>query len=310
MADIGHASLLTAGLLLLLLQLVIASDDYCLCGIEGVSQMIHNGQRTREGQYPWVVFIGYMILGRRGHHRLTACAGSIINDRYILTSAHCLTPPPAQEVNAYAGLELGVWIGDKIDPDKLQLADAIQVKGWELHENYSSDGSIDVFTDVALVELQEPLKFDLSFMPICLPDFNDYDNLFAAGWGLIGNPEVEPEGLMEVELTVVPDDVCKLIYEELSDHEMCAGDADRNVCPGDSGGPLMTRKWGIVYQAGITAAGTTTTGDDCGLTPNPAIFEKVSSHLDWIREKSGPDAKWCQAPYQAIGNEHAEKEFE
>ena len=276
-----------------LLPLAVTSHD-CYCGVEGIRPMIHNGNEAMPGQYPWVVYVGFMILGRL---RLTACAGTIINDRFILTSGHCVDPPTPQIVTTLAGLELGVWIGDGIRPADLRLLDAARVKGWVRHENYSTG---EITTDVALIELQEPLTFHPAFSPICLPDFSDYDNLFAAGWGFIANPEMEPDSLMEADLAIVPDDLCHAIYNDLSDHEMCAGDEYGNVCPGDSGGPLMTRRGGRVYQAGITTAGTTTDGDDCGLTKNPGIFEKVSSHIDWIKEKSGPEAKWCRARFQAI----------
>lgn len=293
MLAVSQVIVVAVGLVLLALP-----SNACYCGIEGIQPMIHNGKPAIPGQYPWIVYVGYMLLGQ-WENRLTSCAGTIINDRFILTSAHCLDPPEPQIIASSVGLELGVWIGDSIRPADLLLSHAVGVKGWVQHENYSNGEST---TDVALIELEQPLKFNLSFSPICLPDFDDYDNLIAAGWGLIANPEVEPESLMQADLTIIPQDVCHAVYPELSDHEMCAGDQRKNVCPGDSGGPLMTRRGGVVYQAGITAAGTTTAVDDCGLTQNPGIFEKVSSHLEWIRQKSGSNARWCQAPFQAITN--------
>lgn len=255
--------------------------------------MIHNGKETMAGQFPWVVYVGFFFLRRT---RLNACAGTIINDRFILTSAHCLVP-----LEPHYGLELGVWIGGDINPVDLRLKDALQIKGWIQHENYIiGDYSTD---DVALIELQVPLHFNTSFSPICLPDFSHYDNLFVAGWGFVGNPETEPTNLMHADLAIIPDEVCHEYYDWLSEHEMCAGDEERNVCLGDSGAPLMTRRLGIVYQAGITAAGTTMHDTDCGLTAKPSIFEKVIPFLPWIREMVGPDAKWCDAPFQAITND-------
>lgn len=291
-------------LLVLLLTLVpnaVLSDPQddgfmadCVCGVEPVKPMIHNGRPSARGSYPWMVYLSFMVMGRL---RLTTCAGTIINDRFIMTAAHCVEAPEPLILSALTGIQLGVWVDRDLDLNHLKLEDSLEIKRVIKHANYLKDQATRM-TDVALIELEHPLKFNDSFSPICLPDFTDFDNLVAAGWGFVDMHGTEPERLMEAEMLVVSDDVCQQIYLSLEEHEMCAGDEFSNVCPGDSGGPLMTRKQGVVFQAGITTAGTAISETDCGLTQNPAIFEKVTSHLPWIwNETSG--AKWCVNPLES-----------
>src|SRR5437879_5321357 len=57
------------------------------CGIENISTRIVNGSRVKDNTYPWIVYI--MVETELG--RAAACTGSIINDRFIMTAAHCVS---------------------------------------------------------------------------------------------------------------------------------------------------------------------------------------------------------------------------
>ena len=272
-----------------------ADDDDlgdCVCGLEGLTPRIHHGDKSVAGQFPWMVYIAHTL----GRIPIQSCAGTVINDRFILTAAHCLEPPEPLIKDPEVFTSLGIWIGDQTDPHNLALCQAAGIKRVITHPDYVKD-AVNM-TDVALVELLRPLTFSASLTPICLPDFTDFDNFLAAGWGYTDHEMNDPECLMQADLAVVSEAACREVYSGISDHEMCAGDEERNVCPGDSGGPLMSRREGVVYQAGVTAAGTTVGLSDCGLTKNPAIFERVSSHLEWIlRTSLDSGARWCRSPF-------------
>lgn len=88
----------------------------------------------------------------------------------------------------------------------------------------------------------------------------------------------------KVELPVVDHDACVQKYAgieaEISEKQLCAGGLYAvDTCDGDSGGPLMTIKdnyW--------TAEGIVSFGRGCGLEGWPAIYTRVSSYEDWIRQ--------------------------
>ena len=78
--------------------------------------------------------------------------------------------------------------------------------------------------------------------------------------------------------------------EIVEDAEFCAGRPDMTgngltqeglqTCSGDSVGPVICNDDGrpVVY-------GVTSWGDDCGATGFPALYAKVASELDWIKEQ-------------------------
>lgn len=52
------------------------------CGIANTSNRIVNGEETEINQYPWMALLSF---GGSLH-----CGGSLINDHYVLTAAHCI----------------------------------------------------------------------------------------------------------------------------------------------------------------------------------------------------------------------------
>lgn len=53
------------------------------CGIPNTSTRVIGGHETQVNEYPW---IGLMLIGTNR----VLCGSSLINDRYVLTAAHCI----------------------------------------------------------------------------------------------------------------------------------------------------------------------------------------------------------------------------
>ena len=216
---------------------------------------------------------------------MASCGGSLINDRYILTAAHCM-----KSLNSVS--QLKVTLGAQTAEDRQRIT-PLEVEKVITNPNWKS------FDDIALIKLKNPLN---NVNPVCLPTFTTYDNLFVTGWGMTGNTGSthlqRATELMEVDTKEVDIMKCKSQhFPQINPaKEICAGGEKGGSCMGDSGGPLQTRKNGRVYQVGIVSFGAT----DCAtVTKAPNVYERVTGQLDWIK-KNTADANWCDGPEQAI----------
>ena len=269
------------------------SDSTCECGIENVSPRIIGGKASPRGMFPWLVYIQMEATSRTGYTVSQSCTGSIISDRHILTAAHCLHPKQRAS-------EAYVWVIQGCNKRMQALIVApLKVAKVYKHPNYVPDDDSAPPDDLAIFELKDPLQFNETFMPVCLSEnafskTDDIENLVAAGWGktkawFFGLQD--SDCLQHADMGVVSDEDCTMYWGEDIDIKkmMCAG-GYTNICDGDSGGPLMTRSDGRVFQVGITSFGR----QDCGLaTGTPSGFERVSAHTDWIKKVTSKGQGVC-----------------
>lgn len=140
------------------------------------------------GEVPWQASIKeYRLFGLMSFRK---CGAVIIDSRWLLTAAHCTSKWFFSELVAIAGehREFKVDHNDRKRPNTLTQNDLVQkrrVKRIIMHPNFNPRLLED---DLALVELEEPLRFDMNIQPICLPrrgdNFTHYD-AFVSGWGLM-----------------------------------------------------------------------------------------------------------------------------
>ena len=272
----------------LLLPAIVSCAFACSCGIEKLRTRIINGREAERNRYPWMVG----IIGGYG-----ACGGTIINDRYVLTAAHCMNGPdntPTARDNvkvilgAYERNEILARNGKykKLDIEWYEVhPDAGSVEWTKMkHEN-----------DIALIKLKEPLQLGDEISPICLPNFKTYSDLFTIGWGRHFNGKlVETDTLREAEVDEVDTGICRQLGLVIRDatKQICAG-SNAGICNGDSGGPMSARINGHVYEVGVASFFINACGTQGGKRPD--VYVRVTGHLDWIRKET-QDAKWCDGP--------------
>ena len=259
-----------------------------------ISPKIINGVEVIENSWPWILG----ILGR-SQAEVDAessyggkCSGTIIDDRWILTAAHCCE----------GMAEHTLYIGDHHDgildeTEQIMIADTVVIHPQranikENHHNF----------DACL--LRTPRSIGIGTAPgvaaACLPTQSPKhgEACWVAGWGTTETGYLSNE-LKSVGVNIFSDEYCAAHhFDSTSLHfyanpdEICAGlpdsgDADdlsdggKDACPGDYGSPLVCDRDGALTLAGIVSWGF---GPGCAEDGKPGMYGDVFEYNDWIRE--------------------------
>jgi len=250
----------------------------CKCGIRVRKGRIIGGNTTGVNEYPWQVQFSRLGYDRfRTHH----CGGSLINNQWILTAAHCF--------QGWAN-NPGLWRAVLGEHDLSKTNDAkhvdFRISKIVLHPYYHRTRF-----DFALLRLKKKVDFSRypHIRPICLPenDRNTYQgkNAIASGWGrLFNNDRFKPTKLQAVDLKVLSNRDCVNNYgwhhTQITEQMLCAhGFGKKSPCHADSGGPLVTRIGKHYELIGVTSFGAS---PDCANKRVPGVFARVSKQLGWI----------------------------
>jgi len=233
-------------------------------------RFIVGGIEARPHEFPWQVSIRGKI--QNNHF----CGGTIINSRWVLTAAHCMT--------ARLSLLLSVVIGDHTMDEANTARQSRDVLKIIVHPGY-----LPMFNpnDVALLKLTSAIDFtSVDIQPICAPEGPDlfvYHKSDCSGWGTVSSGGTSPQTLRYVSLNITTNAYCDAAYPDyvVSEDMICASDntggTDRDACQGDSGGPLMVKDSdGTFRLVGVVSWGT---GCASGY---PGVYARVTYFESWI----------------------------
>ncbi|KAG5894889.1 hypothetical protein JTB14_030594 [Gonioctena quinquepunctata] len=271
-----------------------------VCGVDAQDR-IYGGNETNLQEFPWMVLVEYERDDRRhGFY----CGGVLINSRYIMTAAHCIKGKDLPKSWKLVSVRLGEHNTDTdIDcihngyvnmcaPPPLN----VPVEESIAHEDYDAYDA-NQFHDIGLLRLARNVNFTAYVKPVCLPktQFDQSktfkgEKLTVAGWG---KTETRSESSVKLKLNVpVRGNMeCSQTYRQanvnLQSAQLCAGgEAGKDSCRGDSGGPLMSLyadengeiNW---YSVGVVSFGPS----PCGMQGWPGVYTKVAHYVSWIVSK-------------------------
>ncbi|PSN45975.1 Melanization protease 1 [Blattella germanica] len=275
-----------------------------ICGPYTENKIL-NGKETEVFEYPWMALIGYNRAGT--DRRVYRCGGTILNEKYILTAAHCLVSLPS--TLKLAGVRLGehdlLKNIDCMEDDNGVERCADPPQDFDLDEviPHPSYSALTLQNDIGLIRIKGTANFGLeNVKPICVPIGSDQRRnlvgmkLIVSGWGTT-EKGLGSNVLLKVAVPVVSQEQCATVYNRstyrrpitITQTQICAGGENaEDSCDGDSGGPLIYE--GQIggrprfVQYGIVSFGPRS----CGIKEFPAVYTKVAHYVDWILSNMRP----------------------
>uniref|UniRef100_A0A182K055 Peptidase S1 domain-containing protein n=1 Tax=Anopheles christyi TaxID=43041 RepID=A0A182K055_9DIPT len=240
------------------------------------SVRIVGGSHADPEAYPFIVGIF-----RDGKYH---CGGSIYNEHWIISAAHCCDDFHHHYFEVRSGM-----LRKRSFAPQVQIT---RVTHMIIHHAYSSSLMAN---DIALMRVEHPFHYNRWVRPICMPErhrtTNDRDWIWgpkpgtvctAIGWGALRERGGAPDQLMQVSVPILS--YCKHKSDRDS-LQICAAEEDggHDACQGDSGGPFVCQsksnpaEW---YLAGVVSH-----GEGCARSHEPGVYTRVALFIDWIAEK-------------------------
>ncbi|XP_038061951.1 mannan-binding lectin serine protease 1-like isoform X2 [Patiria miniata] len=246
-----------------------------------IVQKISTGTDARKGSAPWLAQLWYVDKGT------LFCHGSILDNRWILTAAHCIRARNATKN------DIMIRLGDH-DKSLPEMEEQVyRVEDIKVHRSFSTK----LFdADVALVKLTQAIQFTDYVKPICLPVKPLSKSMLrpgtygtVSGWGKVSShDENYPRHLKRVTLPVQDQVVCRRsTHFEVTPNMFCAGYSAANrgdSCEGDSGAPfavqhMNTDRWYIL--------GVVSWGEGCDRKDKYGFYVRLHRYTAWIRKQTG-----------------------
>ncbi len=237
------------------------------------SGRIVGGENAQIEDYPWQVALM--------QETTQFCGGSIINEQWILTAAHCLDDNWSAEY-------VRAGVTDRTN----ETGQDITVDQYIIHPDYGYPATFS--NDIALIKLTSPLDLSdpaVSKIDLVTPDeanagLTDPGTMaWITGWGALwqGGPSSDILQVAEVPIVSNQDAMDDGEYNpgSITEDMLVAGyieDGEVDACQGDSGGPLVVLDGSGNYKL----AGVTSWGVGCAMPGYPGVYARVSIFTEWI----------------------------
>lgn len=150
---------------------------------------IIGGVEAGQREFPWQVLIEAHYVPSSPNHPNYFCGGSILNENWVLTAAHCVNDGKITYLTVTAGIHRRRENGQPYIEVEQQQRNA---SWWKAHPSFNEDDKANPSDyDIGLLRLAKPLSPFLTeyIRPVCLPDAKEpldaYGgaNCTISGWG-------------------------------------------------------------------------------------------------------------------------------
>ncbi|XP_057374914.1 trypsin-7-like [Daphnia carinata] len=251
----------------------------CSCGVSRKDeQRIVGGRPTEAYDYPWMA--GLLYKGA------LYCGATLINDRYVVTAAHCVDGLDIDSIHVL----LGGHDLENVKEEELELRSVVRMVKHPKFEAKTFNH------DIAVLQFDDPIPFSRSIGPVCLPQSDiEYAGKVAVvtGWGRVNETGNISPILAQVAVPIYTNADCqktKYGAQAITENMMCAGydHGELDACQGDSGGPLHLEG----KDRKIDLIGVVSWGQGCGREGYPGVYTRMGRYLKWIAENT-VDACYC-----------------
>lgn len=257
---------------------------------EGLKSRI-TGFKENESQFgevPWMTAVLRVDDVGGEERNFFVCGGSLIDERAVLTAAHCVEK---LSNSSRLRVRLGEW-DTQNENEEFPHVD-VDVERYIIHENFNSRRLND---DVAILLLKEPVQLKSHIDTLCLPNpSRAYDpasiRCLATGWGKDAFQGGKFQSVLkQVPLPLVGRADCQASlrtthlrkYFRLDESFLCAGgEVGEDTCTGDGGSPLACEdphNPGRYVQLGVVSWGI-----GCGMAGIPGVYADVAQQVAWIQ---------------------------